>query len=306
MKLVFFVLLLFLSTAANSPVIFSSGGNAKLIVPGDLLKADGTTIGGTSITIPTCTGAQRVTGDGADLTCTATIPTSAAGEIITGNGTTLSSGYDSPAGYYHFRDEFESATSQWTSASSGTGAGPTYANHSLSGVNHPSTSSLSTGTDTTGVGSIRRGQVWPTGGVITIESDIFITSLSTAGEEYDLMVGICDDPSSSNCSGYYFKYNRNASTNWLRCSRLSSETCTSTGVAAGNSTWYKLKIVVNALSTSAEYFINGTSVGSNTTNLPDGSFGTQSFILIEKSAGSTARLVHMDYYDILQQLTNVR
>ena len=40
------------------------------------------------------------------------------------------------------------------------------------------------------------------------------------------------------------------------------------GSVAATTGWVRLKIIVNSAGTSVEYFINGTSVGSSTTNIP--------------------------------------
>jgi SO2946-like, C-terminal domain len=68
--------------------------------------------------------------------------------------------------------------------------------------------------------------------------------------------------------GVYFEYNPAVSANWFRCTSSNSvRTKTDTGVAATNN-FVAFRFVVNAAATSIEFFIDGTSVGSNTTNIP--------------------------------------
>lgn len=172
---------------------------------------------------------------------------------------------------------------------------------------------LSTGTTTTGLanrslgGGVVVGIILFGGGVMTFQTLINIPTLSTAGEEYDIIVGMIDGTAGTHVDGAYFKYDRNTSVNWLRGTASNSvvtETDSGTVVATG---WTTLKIVVNAAATSIEYFVNGVSVGSNTTNIPTAA-GREVGICweISKSAGTTARLLNADYVTLNQTFTTAR
>lgn len=309
-------LLVSLSVSSGPPIRWGPGGDAYLLGSGTLKKADGTefatSAGGNSFeTWDTPAGTDPVADSSTD---TLTITSGNTTITITGtSGTdTIDFSVNSAilnaftANNFYMKDEFDSSVALWTDSSSGASAGATFGNHSVSTNLHPSTAQISTGTEATGHGAIRRGNVWLANGQIIYEADVRTTSLSTAGEEFDIQVGLCDDPSALNCSGFYFTYDRNVSLNWIMTARHSSATDTATSTVVAQNTWYKLRIVVNAAGTSAEYFIDGSSVGTVSTNIPDGSYGFFPFLMITKSAGTTARVFHVDYVEVLANLTSGR
>lgn len=124
-------------------------------------------------------------------------------------------------------------------------------------------------------------------------------TLSTAAQEYNVYVGFIDNMGAvaEPVDGVYFKYDRNTSVNWIiTTSNNSTRTNTTTGVAVSATTFQKLKAVVNDTGTSVEFFIDGVSVGTHTTNIPTGAgrwtgFGTK----IEKTAGTTNVSMYVDY-----------
>ena len=75
-------------------------------------------------------------------------------------------------------------------------------------------------------------------------------------------------------------------------------------VAVAEDVWVKLKIVVNAGGTSAEFFVNGTSVGTQSTNLPTGDISPA--LGIVKTAGTTERVLYADAFRLQQVLTAAR
>lgn len=68
--------------------------------------------------------------------------------------------------------------------------------------------------------------------------------------------------------GIWFEYDEN-DTNW-QCVTANggTETKTDSGIAVASSTKYDLKIVVNPDATSVEFFVNGASKATHTTNIP--------------------------------------
>jgi hypothetical protein len=61
-------------------------------------------------------------------------------------------------------------------------------------------------------------------------------------------------------------------------------------------TWTRLKIVVNSLASSVEFFINGVSVGANITNIPSGAGrALGALMLTVKSVGLTTRDFYVDW-----------
>lgn len=174
-------------------------------------------------------------------------------------------------------------------------------------VSHIGVVEIDTGTTATGIASLFldysavNGEAFQFGGgQQTLEWLVNIPTLSTAGEEYDIFVGFIDQTSgAAQIDGAYFKYNRNVSVNWITGTSSNStatETATSTAVATG---WSKLKIVVNSGGTSVEYFVNGVSIGTNTTNIPTVGRHTSIGISIQKSASAgVASAVRADYMNL--------
>lgn len=152
--------------------------------------------------------------------------------------------------------------------------------------------------------SIRLGQ-----GITTIEAKIRIPILSTSAQRYRLIFGISDTPNdASQNEGVWFEYEEANDTTWRRSTGndgTKTENASATTVVAA--TWLRLKIVVNAAASSVEFFVNGTSIGTETTNIPSGA-GDEIYPLlgIFKTAGTTARVVDVDYVAFQIDLTTLR
>jgi hypothetical protein len=189
----------------------------------------------------------------------------------------------------------------WTPYVSGTAA---FAHDIASTSLRPGIISLSTGTTTTGFVYIVAGQ-WTTcplylgAGVYTAEMDIYLPALSTAAETYVIRLGFGYYYTGDFAHGAYFEYTDvgggTPTPNWYKCTASNStRTKTDTTIAVVAGAWMRLKVVINAAATSVEYFINGTSVGILTTNIPTGA--VSSFIMdINKIAGTTARAIWTDW-----------
>ncbi len=166
----------------------------------------------------------------------------------------------------------------------------------------PGILNLTTGTEVTGRAAIRSSNASAAflfgAGAYTIEADIYITTLSDVTNTYAIRFGFGDVTSGDFVDGAHFEYSDAGSTpNWYKCTASNStRTKTDTTVAAVAGAWTRLKVVVNAAGTSVEYFINGTSVGVVTTNIPTGTGReTGGLLSIVKSAGTTARTVNTDW-----------
>lgn len=134
--------------------------------------------------------------------------------------------------------------------------------------------------------------------IIVWEATIYVSALSTAGEEYYVAAGFGTQTGAALAklgagpsAAIAFEYDRPTSVNWLRYSGsvdsgLSTSTATST--AAPAATAVRLKIVWDVGATSAEYFVNDVSVGTNTTNLPTtGDFLRGPFFYIYRTAATS-------------------
>ncbi len=266
------------------------------------------------------------------LTTSLTVPT-ITGSTASGGSLTLNSTSHATKGYINLADMVGwSATSRnlktwwfFDDFLMGTGANRFFGS-SVSGTAasfgeisstalRPGIFRLNTGTDTTG----RAGLINGSGtaflfgaGIYTIETDIYITTLSDGTDTYALRFGFGDSATGAPTDGAYFRYTDSggggATPNWYMCAASNTTlTATDTTVVAVAAAWTRLKIVVNAAGTSVEYFINGTSVGTVTTNIPTGTGReTAAALFLIKSAGTNARTVDIDWAWIHVDLTTTR
>lgn len=134
----------------------------------------------------------------------------------------------------------------------------------------------------------------------TWECELQIGNLSTVTEEFSLREGFGSvNTSAAFINGLWFEYNRLASGDFWMIKTISSAAGSTTNVLSVPvlaDTWYILKIVINAAGTSAEFFINGASVGVITTNIPVGtSRPVLPIMQIIKSAGTTDRIMYLSW-----------
>ncbi len=204
-------------------------------------------------------------------------------------------------------------TTHFVKTNSGTGAyvGAT----SMAGQNlRPGIAQFQTGTTTTGyaallLDNVSLGNFQFGAGVYTYETDIRLEDLSDGTETYTIYIGFIDKNTTLPTDGAYFKYTDvgggSATPNWyMSCSAASTRTETDTGTAVAADTWIRLKIVVNADASSVEFFINGVSAGTVTTNIPTAY--TDAGMIIIKSAGTTNRKMYSDWVWIHYDLTTTR
>jgi len=214
--------------------------------------------------------------------------------------------------FEHFIGLPDSASGIWIRATNGAGA---YASPSAGTSLRPGILSLATGTTNAGYANITAGgSVTPASflfgaGIYTIEDDIWINNLSDGTDTYVLRFGFGDLGTGTPVDGAYFYYTDigggGATPNWYRNTVSNSVlTSTDTGVAVVAGSWIRLKAVVNSDATSVEYFINGTSVGSNVANIPSGAGrGTGAIYSIIKTAGTTSRVANIDWAWLRIELT---
>ncbi|MGL5830926.1 MAG: choice-of-anchor Q domain-containing protein, partial [Candidatus Altimarinota bacterium] len=140
------------------------------------------------------------------------------------------------------------------------------------------------------------------------DSMVRITTLSDGTNRFIYRNGFLDSPSAEPTDGVYFRYSDNLNTGqWqLVCRSNGTETATASTSAPAAATWYRLTIIVNPAGSSAEFFVDGTSIGTCASNLPTGAgrgTGFGSFML--KSVGLTARTIDLDYVEITSYANSV-
>jgi hypothetical protein len=203
-----------------------------------------------------------------------------------------------------------SSLSGWSGESTGAGSSilttSTYPNR----TNQQGVLRLATGTTTTGLaqgrlGDNNAGSHYLGGGVYTLQFFVNIETLSDVTNRFYDIFGATTNSTFSNTSGMFFVYDEGigvygaASPNWKCITRNGGAiTSTITSVPVVASQWYVLRIVVNSAGTSIEFFIDGVSVATHTTNLP--TLVTPRIAHV-KTTGTTSRNAFVDYA-ILQQV----
>lgn len=143
-------------------------------------------------------------------------------------------------------------------------------------------------------------------GQVTYETRVKLTTPSQGGQLYLVLAGLMDYINAYNqLDGVYFLYDAAgnttgsaASPNWqLVTASNNTRTFVTTSTAVNTSgSWTTLKIVVNAAASSVEYFVNGTSVGTITTNIPAGAGRETGFAeSLMKTVGTTNSTMDVDY-----------
>lgn len=129
---------------------------------------------------------------------------------------------------------------------------------------------------------------------------IYIEDLATVAEDYECNFGWFDVFASGDAvDGIYLKYKRATSTKFIRCTAANSvrtaNAATDAAATVAEDALTHLGIYVNAAATQADYYVNGTLIGSETTNIPGISRATGIIGKFEKTAGTTSRKFHVKY-----------
>lgn len=180
------------------------------------------------------------------------------------------------------------------------------------------TVTMSTGTNTNG-GFIYRGSGNPNqfgSSIYRFETRINIPTNSNGTETFQCLFGFIDNVTGVNqTDGIYFLYDSQgvstgsaASGNWQIVTTSNSvRTFTTTSTAIDNANFVNLRIDVNAAATEVKFYVNGTLVGTHSTNIPSGASRiTNNGIYIQKSAGTTARTMRADYIYLKTKFTTPR
>ena len=281
----------------------ASGGGTS-----NFLRADGTwaaPAGGGSSPLTTEGDLYYYT-SGAD----ARLPVGVLGSVLASDG--VDPVYIHPTTHYWFYDDFDGTALNpysigWQSGGTG---GTTALINGEAGA--PGIFQIGTSTASTNSRFMHRGIVGRLagGGRIVCEWRIRIPTLSViASEAFTLRIGLHDSTSAAPTDGLWFEYIDNVNSGQWQVKAASNSTATTTNTtsAPAANTWYRLKIDINAAGTSAEFYVDGVSVGTVASNIPTGSgrvFGPNAGIT--KSVGTTARTLDLDFFWIFQKLTTAR
>jgi hypothetical protein len=276
-------------SSAGSIVEAASMANGALPIGNGAGYTFATLTAGTGVTIANAAGSITISATASD-TQNADGQSCVFEEFVTADSGT--------GGYLHGNSVSFTITTSGTSA----GASPdtTYITSS-SGANAQGVLALSTGTTSNGRVSIMQGPSMLLAGLsqLTFTTRARISAMPTGSQTYIGYIGFMNTPAAGvPNNGCYFKVDLAiSSTNWIAVCRASgSENRIDTGVAASSSAFQVLNININSAGTSAAFSINGSSVGSISSNVPSGAgqfFGVG--YKMQKSVGTTARLLYIDY-----------
>lgn len=211
--------------------------------------------------------------------------------------------------YEDFNNVMTSYNGGLVDANTGAGSGAT----SIASVDtiHMGLLNVHTGTTATG-----KGSVWNSGsgivfgnGAAIFESCFQINTLSSGTQTYTFRVGFGDSITAESTDGVFFRYTDSVNSgNWQGVARNNnSETVlnTSTTVVAGS--FVRLRIEINSAANLATFFINGTSAGTVTTNIPQSTARETGLLYyIQKSVGTTDTTTSLDYIMAYKQITTQR
>jgi hypothetical protein len=177
---------------------------------------------------------------------------------------------------------------------------------------------LGTGILTNGVSTIRSdtnfGRFTLLSNKISFISRVWISSLSTLTDRYNIVFGIQNSNNSSLSTGVTFIYDEGgvgtgttASPNWqIITANGGVRTNFVTSVPVNINTWYSFRIESNSTFTEIYYYINDVLVRTETTNIPTGSNATWPIVSISKNTGVTNRTIAVDYLGLKIKLNNQR
>lgn len=137
---------------------------------------------------------------------------------------------------------------------------------------------------------------------IFLEANVSITQLSNGTDNLGVAFGLTSNVTynahAQQTNGVYFTYVDGDNTNkWiLNTSAASTNTTSNTSTTITAGTFYRLNIWVSALNSNAVFYVNGTSVGTLSTNIPSGTGQPVGFgLTLHKILGAGSVNVKIDY-----------
>jgi hypothetical protein len=216
--------------------------------------------------------------------------------------------------YFNRREDFLGGLSFWGAISSGTGSGSI---GSVFGVDSTEKASgvaaCSTGTGTTDLGGIFTSTLtlltFGFGFQYEIVFRAALSALSDGTDTYTVRMGFLDNSTGTPTDGAYFRYTHGTNSGKWQAVTVSNsvETAEDTTIAAEASVFHTFKIVANSDATQVDFYIDGVKTNDITTNIINSSARvTGHGAHIVKSAGTTARLLYLDYIDFLTTRSTAR
>jgi hypothetical protein len=173
---------------------------------------------------------------------------------------------------------------------------------------------MGTSTSTAGGSSIQDNTyVFTFGFGFTYEMSMRIAfdALSDGTDTYHIRIGFMDaqQTQAAIVDGAYFRYSHGVNSGKWQAVTISnsSETAEDTGVAAEAAVYHVFKVVTNSDATQVDFYIDGVKTNDITTNIINSASRlTGKALVIEKTAGSTARSLYVDYISFAVTRTTAR
>lgn len=171
---------------------------------------------------------------------------------------------------------------------------------------------LSTGTSTAGGSRLSETTYEHTFGFgfsYAISWRIALSALSDGTNTYTIRIGFLDNATGAPTDGAYFRYTHGTNSGKWQAVTVSNsvETAEDTGVAAEASVFHIFKIVANSDATQVDFYIDGNKTNDITTNVINAAARiTGKVAHIAKTAGATARLLYIDYFEFISTRSTAR
>lgn len=172
---------------------------------------------------------------------------------------------------------------------------------------------LDTGTDTTGYANVRGATAALLrlgGGEVRLRCRFRVEDLSDGTNTYTVRAGLGDSTVAGQpTDGVFVRYTHGTNSGKFECVTRSNgtETATDSGITVAADTWYTVDIAIDETAAEVVFTINGTEVATNSANIPTAAgreTGVQVSIL--KSAGTTARVLNVDFLHLRAVFTTAR
>lgn len=145
------------------------------------------------------------------------------------------------------------------------------------------------------------------GGVLTYTTYLRLSQISATGQVYVCRFGLgdCATGSTESSNGVYFTCTSTVNSNqWVGVTANGGSRTSVNSSVTATTNYTKFSFVVNAAASSVEFFINGASIGTSSTNIPTGQIGM--YYQMNQVSGADFKFLYIDYVTLKIDLTNSR
>lgn len=143
----------------------------------------------------------------------------------------------------------------------------------------------------------------------TLSHRTAISALSDGTDTYTVRVGFSSSASTTPGDGAYFRYTHGTNSGKWQAVTVSNttETAQDTGIAPTALVYQVFKIVVDSTAANVYFYIDGVLVNTITTNIINSSSRICGQVAsIIKTAGSTARILYVDFWEMITERVTAR